>query len=82
MLSWLKKWQRPIIAIGVLALIAGGIWFLYTKGPLGPTKVTVAKAHKENLQPAVFGIGTVEARLSYTVGPTSRKALIRCCRSW
>jgi len=48
---------------------AGG-WFLFTKGPLGPTKVTVAKAHNENLKPSVFGIGTVEAKLSYTIGPT------------
>ena len=76
MLSWLKKWQSPIIVLGVLALIVGGVWVLYAKGPLGPTKVTVAKVHKENLQPAVFGIGTVEARLSYTVGPTQAGRLL------
>ncbi|MDR3563194.1 MAG: efflux RND transporter periplasmic adaptor subunit [Negativicutes bacterium] len=43
---------------------------LFQKGPLGPPKVTVAKAQKANLKPSVFGIGTVEARLSYSIGPT------------
>lgn len=75
-MTCLTKWKRPIIAICVLALIGGAGWFLYTKGPLGPPKVTVAKAHKENLKPAVFGIGTVEARLSYTVGPTQAGRLL------
>ena len=69
-MTLLKKWKRPIIIICVLAVIGGLSWFLFTKGPLGPMKVTVAKADKKNLKPAVFGIGTVEARLSYTVGPT------------
>ena len=76
MMSWLKKWQRPITVIGILAIVGGSIWFLYNKGPLGPTKVTVTKAHKEDLKPAVFGIGTVEARLSYTVGPIQAGRLL------
>ena len=75
-MTWLRKWKRPIIVICTLALVGGAGWFLYTKGPLGPPKVTVAKAHKENLKPAVFGIGTVEARLSYTVGPTQAGRLL------
>lgn len=76
MMSWLKKWQRPITVIGILAIIGGGIWLLYNKGPLGPPKVTITKAHKEDLKPAVFGIGTVEARLSYTVGPIQAGRLL------
>lgn len=75
-MTWLRKWKRPIIALCALALVNGTGWFLYTKGPLGPAKVTIAKAHKENLKPAVFGIGTVEARLSYTVGPTQAGRLL------
>lgn len=70
MSEWFTKWKRPIIAACVLAVVGGGGWFLFTKGPLGPTKVTVAKAHKESLKPGVFGIGTVEAKLSYAIGPT------------
>lgn len=76
MMSWLKKWQRPITVIGILAIVGAGIWLLYNKGPLGPPKVTITKAHKEDLKPAVFGIGTVEARLSYTVGPIQAGRLL------
>jgi HlyD family secretion protein len=76
LITWLRKWKRAIIAICALAVVGGSGWFMYTKRPLGPPKVTVAKAHKENLKPAVFGIGTVEARLSYTVGPTQAGRLL------
>ena len=70
MKTWFTQWKRPIATICALAVVGGAGWFLLAKGPLGPTKVTVAKAHKETLYPAVFGIGTVEARLSYAIGPT------------
>lgn len=70
MKTWLTTWKRPIIIICVAALVGAGSWFLFTKGPLGPTKVTVAKVYNESLKPSVFGIGTVEAKLSYTIGPT------------
>ncbi|MHC1745990.1 MAG: efflux RND transporter periplasmic adaptor subunit [Negativicutes bacterium] len=69
-MAWLTNRKQSIGIICILAVIGGVVWFLFTKGPLGPTKVTVAKAYKENLKPNVFGIGTVEARLSYAVGPT------------
>ena len=39
-------------------------------GPLAPIKVTVAHATEGQLSPAIFGIGTVEARRSWMVGPT------------
>ncbi len=70
MADWFAKWKRQIIWGCVLAVAGGAGFFLFTKGPLGPPKVTVAKAHKENLKPGVFGIGTVEAKLSYALGPT------------
>ncbi|WP_319402826.1 efflux RND transporter periplasmic adaptor subunit [uncultured Anaeromusa sp.] len=76
MIAWLKKWRRLLAGFSILAVILGAGWFLYARGPLGPTKVTVAKVSKENLKPAVFGIGTVEARLSYTVGPVQAGRLL------
>ena len=76
MMAWFKHRRQLLAIIGVLVLVAAGIWILYAKGPLGPTKVTVVKVHKEALSPAVFGIGTVEARLSYTVGPTQAGRLM------
>ena len=39
-------------------------------GPLAPTRVTVVQAAEGRLTPALFGIGTVEARRSYLIGPT------------
>lgn len=70
MADWFTKWKRQIIWFCVLAVAGGAGFFLFTRGPLGPPKVTVAKAQKESLKPGVFGIGTVEAKLSYTIGPT------------
>jgi HlyD family secretion protein len=40
-------------------------------GPLAPIKVTVAQPTEGTLTPSIFGIGTVEARRSWMVGPTA-----------
>jgi HlyD family secretion protein len=39
-------------------------------GPLAPVRVTVTQAAEGSLSPALFGIGTVEARRAYLIGPT------------
>lgn len=69
-LDWLKNRKHPwLVASSVLLFLALG-WLLYAKGPLGPTKVTIAKAQKQSFSAGVFGIGTVDARLTYSIGPT------------
>ncbi|MEI2679208.1 MAG: efflux RND transporter periplasmic adaptor subunit [Burkholderiaceae bacterium] len=40
-------------------------------GPLAPTRVTVTQATVGSLSPSLFGIGTVEARRAYLIGPTT-----------
>jgi HlyD family secretion protein len=40
-------------------------------GPLAPTRVTTVEAATGSFTPALFGIGTVEARRSYAIGPTA-----------
>jgi HlyD family secretion protein len=45
-------------------------WLLYSKGPLGPPKVTVVAVQQQSFKAGVFGIGTVDARLTYAIGPT------------
>ena len=40
-------------------------------GPLAPMRVTVHPAPRGSLAPALFGIGTVEARRTYLIGPTA-----------
>ena len=69
-LDWLKSRKKPwLIGSSLLLLLALG-WLLYAKGPLGPTRVTVAGVQKQSFKAGVFGIGTVDARLTYAIGPT------------
>ena len=70
-LAWLKQSskRKMLILLLLVALIPVG-WLLYSKGPLGPTKVTVAAVKQQSFKAGVFGIGTVDARLTYAIGPT------------
>jgi HlyD family secretion protein len=56
-------------ALGV-ALVAALAFVALRTGPLAPVKVTVTSVQEGKLNPAIFGIGTVEARRSWMVGPT------------
>ena len=70
-LAWLKQSskRKMLILLLLVALIPVG-WLLYSKGPLGPPKVTVAAVKQQSFKAGVFGIGTVDARLTYAIGPT------------
>ena len=61
--------KAGIAGAAVALLVAVGFVFLRT-GPLAPVKVTVASASEGQFAPVLFGIGTVEARRSYALGPT------------
>lgn len=56
--------------LGVLLLLVLG-FVVMRSGPLAPVRVTVHKVSEGRLVPALFGIGTVEARRAYLIGPTS-----------
>ena len=60
------------VALAALALaIVGGLTFVALRtGPLAPTRVTLTKVGQGQFSPAIFGIGTVQARRSWMVGPT------------
>lgn len=67
--------QTPLLrrfGLGILALtlIAALAYVALNAGPLAPTRVTVATVKEDQLRPAIFGIGTVEARRSWMIGPT------------
>ncbi|MBH2010424.1 MAG: biotin/lipoyl-binding protein, partial [Xanthomonadaceae bacterium] len=68
----LKLFLSRRMALGGLALLlVGALAFVALRtGPLAPTRVTVAAVQQGKLSPALFGIGTVEARRSWMVGPT------------
>lgn len=56
----------------LLALLLGAILFvLRSAGPLAPTRITVQTVQTGVLSPSLYGIGTVEARRSWMVGPTT-----------
>lgn len=63
----LKRWGLSVLALLLLGVL--GYMALHA-GPLAPLHVTVTAVQEGRLQPAIFGIGTVEARRSWMVGPT------------
>jgi HlyD family secretion protein len=62
--------RRLALGALALALISAIAYVSLRTGPLAPIKITVTQAHEGTLSPAIFGIGTVEARRSWMVGPT------------
>ena len=63
--------QRRLTLGGLALCLLGGIVFvMFRAGPLAPVKVVLAEVKQGQLTPALFGIGTVEARRSWMVGPT------------
>lgn len=64
--------SRRLLLIGIGALLAAAMAYVVVRsGPLAPTRVTVVQAAEGQLTPQLFGIGTVEARRSYLIGPTA-----------
>ena len=64
----LKKILLPLIGVVILG---GFAWVVTQQGPMAASKVTVATATKQAISVSVFGIGTVEARYNYRIGPTA-----------
>ena len=57
----------------VAAIVPLVLLFAYVavrSGPLAPTEVTTVGVAKRSITPALSGIGTVQARYSYRIGPT------------
>ena len=54
----------------IIPLLALFIYVGLRSGPLAPVAVTVATVEARTVTPALFGIGTVEARYTYKIGPT------------
>lgn len=64
---------RSRLGLGLLGvmLIAALAYVVMRSGPLAPTRATVTQATVGSLSPSLFGIGTVEARRAYLIGPTA-----------
>ena len=59
-----------LVAFAVVLLVGFG-FVVARSGPLAPTKVTITRVEAGSLSSSLFGIGTVEARRSYFIGPTA-----------
>ena len=63
--------SRTLAMIAVIAPLF--ILFIYValrSGPLAPVLVTVTAVENKAISPAIFGIGTLDARYTYKIGPT------------
>lgn len=63
-----RGWTMTAVLVPLLLLFA---WVAFRSGPLAPINVTVAQVETRRIAPAMFGIGTVEARYTQKVGPTA-----------
>jgi RND family efflux transporter MFP subunit len=63
--------RRKLSLIAFLVILLALFGFVALRsGPLAPIPVTVLSVKQESIAPALFGIGTVEARYAYMIGPT------------
>lgn len=71
---WTRRAGLGLVALLLLAALG---WVALRSGPWAPVRVTVTKVAQDPVQPALFGIGTVEARRSLPVGPTAAARLLQ-----
>lgn len=70
--------RRTLALAAVLAVLLGLFaWVALRAGPLAPVRVTVATVERHAITPALFGIGIVEARQTFRIGPTAAGRLAR-----
>jgi len=70
-MKYLPLQRRTVAVLGVVVpLLALLVYVALRSGPLAPVAVTVATVQSQALSPALFGIGTVDARYTYRIGPT------------
>jgi len=67
------------LGLGLLgAVLLGALAYVALRsGPLAAARVTVQTVQNARLAPALFGIGTVEARRAYLIGPTTAARVLK-----
>ena len=62
---------RTLALISILVpLFALFVYVAFRSGPLAPVSIVLTTVENKSLSPALFGIGTIEARYTYKIGPT------------
>lgn len=64
-----------LTAAGLCLLLLVGLVFMRS-GPLAPVQVVVSTVKEGRIQPRIFGVGTVEARRSWILGPTNASRVL------
>ncbi len=65
---WVRRVGLTLLGLALLGALA---FVLLRAGPLAPTRVTLVEARTGSIAPDLFGIGTVEARRVFLIGPTT-----------
>lgn len=70
-MKWLAGKGKMIFLLSGLLVLAGFFfYFMMRSGPLAPVEVTETTVQFRSLNPALYGIGTVDSQASYRIGPT------------
>lgn len=71
MKNLLKLHARSLALAGVLMVLLGALVYVALRtGPMAPIPVMLVTVENQAITPALFGIGTVEARRTHKIGPT------------
>jgi RND family efflux transporter MFP subunit len=63
--------RRTLVLLAVLVpLLVLFVYVALRSGPLAPIPVTVVTIEERSIAPGLFGIGSVESRYTYRIGPT------------
>ena len=70
-MKYLSNKIRTLTLVTVIALLLAVFFYVVVRsGPLAPIAVTVTTVKNQPITPALFGIGTIQARYTHRLGPT------------
>lgn len=70
MKSYKLNIRTLMLVAGIAALLTLFVYVAMRSGPLAPVAVTIGVVESSPIVPALAGIGTVQARYTYRIGPT------------
>jgi len=72
----LKGRTLALLAV-IVPLLALFVYVVFRAGPLASVPVTAITVENRPIAPALFGLGTIEARYTYKIGPTAAGRVLR-----
>lgn len=65
------------LVVVIVPLVVLLVYVALRSGPLAPVSITVTRVESQPIRPALFGIGAIEARYTYKIGPTFAGRVLR-----